>query len=58
MREMRFCFAFFNEKNAWLSRWQSQKGPLSINAFFNEKTLDYLIDNQAFAILRPLSILP
>jgi hypothetical protein len=27
---------------------RERRGPLSINAFFNEKTLDYLFDNQAF----------
>jgi hypothetical protein len=30
--------------------------PLSINAFFNDKTLDYRVDNQAFVIFRDSSV--
>jgi hypothetical protein len=30
--------------------------PLRILTFFNDKTIDYLFDNQAFADLSPLSI--
>jgi hypothetical protein len=29
-----------------------KRGPLSIKAFFKQKMLDYLLDNQAFTVFR------
>jgi hypothetical protein len=36
------------EKGVNINRFFGKGDPLSINGFFNAKTLDYQIDNQAF----------
>ena len=43
-------------QNSYILKQLDKKRPLSINAFSNEKTLDYLVDNQAFVGFIPLSI--